>query len=168
MEISDQIDNMQLAEPMRQEALGLFAKQIRDWGLSMPPVEPLVMDFGVGDFNNVGLVEYWIANEITAGYCGKYLFLFDGQQCPYHSHRQKHETFSIVKGRVRMVVNGKEQIMKEGDILAMPPGDVHSFTGIGNALVLELSMPCLVDDNCFEEPAIAKWLSNVTGAVLVV
>ena len=130
----------------------------------MPPVEPLVMDFGLGNFDSVGLVEYWIANEITAGYCGKYLFLFDGQQCPFHSHRQKHETFSIVKGSVRMVVNGKEQIMNEGDILVMPPGDVHSFTGIGNTLVLELSTPCLVNDNCFEEPAIAKWLSNATSA----
>jgi len=126
----------------------------------MPLVEPLVMDFGQGDFNRVGLVEYWVANELEAGYCGKYLFLFDGQQCPAHSHKQKHETFFVVKGKVKMVVGKKEQVMNQGDVLAMPPEDVHSFTGIGNALVLEMSTPCLVADNNFQHPKTAEWLKN--------
>ncbi|MDA3925322.1 MAG: cupin domain-containing protein [Kiritimatiellae bacterium] len=158
--MTDQIDNMQLAEPARREALRRVAEQLRNWGLSMPSVDPLVMDFGQGNFDGIGLVEYWIANEVTVGYCGKYLFLFNDQQCPFHSHQDKHETFFVVKGEVRMVVDSKEQIMKEGDVLAMPAGNVHSFTGIGNTLILELSTPCLVDDNCFQEPGIAKWLTQ--------
>ena len=158
--MNEAIDSMQLQGPKRRESLDNFARQIALWKLAMPPVEPLVIDFGMGDFDRVGLIEYWIANELEAGYCGKYLFLFDGQQCPFHGHKQKHETFFVVKGKVKMVVGGKEQIMNQGDVLAMPPGDVHSFTGIDNALILEISTPCLVSDNEFQEPKIAEWLKG--------
>lgn len=162
--MSNRIDNMQLGEPARSDALKRAAEQIDRWMLCMPDVAPLVMDFGQREFEKVGLIEYWVVNELEAGYCGKYLFLFDGQQCPLHSHTQKHETFFVVKGGVRMVVNGYEQVMDAGDVLAMPPGDEHSFFGVGNALVLEMSTPCLVSDNEFADDQIANWLNcNVNG-----
>ena len=158
--MSKDVDLMQLEGYERENALARHARQIYDWGLAMPLVEPLVMDFGLDKFAKVGLIEYWIANEIQAGYCGKYLFLFDGQRCPFHDHQQKHETFFVVKGKVQMTVDGNNRIMNEGDVLAMPPGQKHSFAGIGNALVLEISTPCHVNDNRFHDPAIADWLKT--------
>ena len=158
--MSKEVDKMQLPGKERQLALERFARQLEEWCLAMPPVEPLIMDFGQGNFYRVGLIEYWIANEIEAGYCGKYLFLFDGQQCPFHSHNEKHETFFVVKGKVRMTVDEKEQVMNEGDVLVMPAGRVHSFTGSGNALILEISTPCLVSDNDFQDIKIANWLNK--------
>ena len=159
--MNDDVDAMQLAGQRREEALESLARQLDEWDMKMPPVEPLVLDFGRGDFDHVGLIEYWIANEVAAGYCGKYLFVFDGQQCPAHGHRQKHETFFVVKGAVRMATGGKEQFMHEGDVMVMPPDEVHSFTGAGNALILEVSTPCLVSDNQFEAPEIAAWLKSI-------
>ena len=44
--------------------------------------------------------------------------------------------------------------MARGDILTVPPLIKHCFTGIGSALLLELSQPCLVDDNYFEDTRI--------------
>ena len=132
-----------------RRALRAFQKQVRAWGVALPPVQPLVLDFGLGEYEKTGLIEYWIANEARAGYCGKYLFVFDGQTCPEHRHRTKHETFFVVKGRVRMRCGGRTRVMKEGDVLPVPPGCKHSFTGIGPALLLELSMPCKVTDNYF-------------------
>lgn len=158
--MSSQIDKIQLSGNLRREALARFASQLEQWELKMPAVDPLVWDFGQGDFYRVGLIEYWLANEIDAGYCAKYLFVFNGQQCPLHGHTQKHETFFIVRGKVTMVANGKERIMTEGDLLTMPPGQVHSFTGMGNALILEISTPCLVSDNQFQDPKIADWLTS--------
>jgi quercetin dioxygenase-like cupin family protein len=116
--------------------------------------EPLVLDFGLGRFAEVGETEFWIANEESAGYCGKFLFVDDGQTCPYHSHTRKHETFFVVKGRLRMLIDGQEQILAEGETLVMPPGKRHSFTGIGPALVLEVSMPSRRVDNFFADRAI--------------
>lgn len=72
---------------VREEALAACARQLRAWDVALPPVEPLVLDFGLGDFYRTGLIEYWIANEIEAGYCGKFLFLFDRQTCPLHRKR---------------------------------------------------------------------------------
>lgn len=137
-----------------QCALARFHRQMKTWQMALPPVKPLVLDFGLSDFERTGLIEYWIANEPKAGYCGKYLFVFDGQTCPLHRHRKKHETFFIVKGKVSMMYDGKRHVMSEGDVLAVKPWKYHSFTGIGPALLLEISMPCEVDDNYFANPVI--------------
>jgi D-lyxose ketol-isomerase len=137
-----------------ERALARFRRQIKAWKVAMPPAAPLVLDFGLGDFGKVGLIEYWIANEMEAGYCGKYLFVFGGQTCPKHRHRKKHETFFIVKGRAAMTYDGKRRTMGEGEVLPVQQWRYHSFTGIGPALLLEVSMPCEVEDNYFENPAI--------------
>ncbi len=115
----------------------------------MPEVEPLVLDFGLGRFEEIGEIEFWIANEEESGYCGKFLFVDDGQTCPYHRHTVKHETFYMLKGAVNMVIDGEERVLAQGATLVMPPGQMHSFTGIGPALVLEVSMPSRRNDNFF-------------------
>ncbi|OGV71471.1 MAG: hypothetical protein A2340_09835 [Lentisphaerae bacterium RIFOXYB12_FULL_60_10] len=133
----------------RREALAAFKQQVRKWGVAMPKVLPLVLDFGLGEFSKTGLIEYWIANEQKAGYCGKYLFVFDGQTCPEHRHQRKHETFFVVKGKVRLRVDKRTHALGEGGVLVVPPGRRHRFTGVGPALLLELSMPCEIADNDF-------------------
>ena len=138
----------------RESLLSEFQRQIREWGVALPPFEPLVLDFGLEEFGKTGLIEYWIANESAAGYCGKYLFVFDGQTCPRHRHVTKHETFFLTKGRVRMTYEESTFEMTEGDVLAVLPNRFHSFTGIGPALLLELSMPCEIDDNDFADTRI--------------
>jgi len=152
-ELTTALDIAVRGAPARR-ALTAFRRQAKAWGVALPPVRPLVLDFGLGRFKETGLIEYWIANEAGAGYCGKYLFVFDGQTCPEHRHRRKHETFFVVKGKVRMRCGGRTRVMEEGARLPVPPGRKHSFTGIGPALLLELSMPCEVADNDFSDPKI--------------
>jgi D-lyxose ketol-isomerase len=154
MEELDKALDIALKGPRAERAMTDFLRQSAGWGVALPPVTPLVLDFGLGSFDDVGLIEYWIANETQFGYCGKYLFVFDGQTCPLHCHRRKHETFLVVKGRVQMACDRAPREMREGEVLPVPPGRFHGFTGIGPALLLELSMPCEVDDNCFADPAI--------------
>ncbi len=141
---------------LRDEAIAAFNTQLDEWGLAMPPVEPIVCDCGLGEFYNVGLIECWVANELAAGYCGKFLFVFDGQACPLHHHRTKTETFFIVKGQVRMMFDGRERMMGPGEVLKVPVGADHAFTGDGPALLLEVSMPCEVTDNVFADDRITK------------
>ncbi len=138
----------------RDKAIAEFKTHLAGWGMTMPPAEMLVEDFGLGDFRRVGLIECWVANESDAGYCGKFLFVFDGQTCPLHHHLVKHETFYSVRGDVLMSFDGKERVMKPGDVLPVPPGKPHSFTGKGAALLLEVSKTCVVDDNYFADTRI--------------
>jgi D-lyxose ketol-isomerase len=158
-------DGLQLQGPARAAALAAFDAKISEWGIHMPPVEPLVLDFGLGTFDKVGLIEYWLANETKAGYCGKYLFVFPGQECPAHSHQVKHETFCAVRGRLRVTIEGVPHVLEEGQTLPVAPGQVHTFRGEdGHALLLELSMPCDPRDNVFQDPAIRRWLDRALEA----
>jgi quercetin dioxygenase-like cupin family protein len=138
----------------REKALADIRKQIADWGLTLPTVTPLPLHFGLNRFEEIGETEFWIANETEHGYCGKFLFVFDGQTCPYHHHRTKHETFFVMKGTLRMKVGEQERILHEGELLVLPPEVGHSFTGVGPALVLEISMPSVRKDSFFAETRI--------------
>jgi N-acetylneuraminate synthase len=82
------------------------------------------------------------------------LFLFDGQTCPKHHHRFKLETFFIVKGEVEMEYEGRRWMLKTGDTLRVEVNKPHRFTGCGPALILEVSKPCVIDDNYFADPNI--------------
>jgi len=138
----------------REAALDGFRKQVDQWGLTMPQDVTLVLHFGLDDFRRTGAIEYWIVNDVEAGYCGKFLFVFDGQTCPAHFHKAKHETFFIVKGTVRMTAGGQERTMSQGETLVMPPGTRHTFTGLGNCLLLEVSLPSTGKDNYFDDERI--------------
>jgi D-lyxose ketol-isomerase len=157
--------SISFAGPRADRALEDFRRQMAAWGLATPPAEPLVLDFGLGEFDRVGLIECWIANEVEASYCGKYLFVFDGQECPAHAHRTKHETFFPIRGSLDVLLDGRRLVLEPGQLLPIAPGHVHSFRGRGNALLLELSMPCQVSDNRFENSRIMEWLGRAANTV---
>lgn len=166
MQELDRALDIALKGPLAQQALEDCARQMAAWKVALPPVPPLVLDFGLGEFRKTGLIEYWIANEAQAGYCGKYLFVFEGQTCPRHRHRIKHETFFLVEGKIAVEYGGRSLELSKGDVLSIEPGKYHSFTGIGPALLLELSMPCQVDDNYFENveiPIGGNWRGRSTA-----
>ena len=150
------IHDMQLWGEERGQALAEMNRLVADWGLSLPDTEPLVLQFGLNDFRNTGLIEYWVFNDESVGYCGKFLFVFDGQSCPCHHHDVKHETFFVVTGKVSMTVDGEQRVMEPGDTLVMPPGADHTFAGIGPALLLEVSLPSTRGDNLFADKLIGK------------
>ncbi len=132
-----------------EKILREVSRQFEKWGFTPPDTPPLVFDFGLKDFEKTGEVEFWIANEVDAGYCGKFLFVFDGQSCPVHHHRKKLETFYILFGTVKMKYEGVDRLMMPGDVLKVEREKDHGFTGVGPALLLEVSQPSILDDNYF-------------------
>jgi hypothetical protein len=42
-------------------------------------------------------------------------------------------------------------VLQRGDVLPIEPGYYHRFTGLEPSLLLELSMPCEIDDNYFDD-----------------
>jgi quercetin dioxygenase-like cupin family protein len=147
----DNFDKIELRGPERDDALVAIQGQMAAWGLTMPSVRPLPLHFGLNRFKEIGETEFWVANNEQHGYCGKFLFLFDGQTCPYHQHHVKHETFFVLKGRIRMKLKEEQRVMQQGEVLGMPPGTGHSFTGLGPALVLEVSTPSILKDSFFAD-----------------
>ena len=141
----------------KKEIVAEAKRIISDWGLKMPEAAVIAFDFGLGNFYLTGEVEFWIANETSDGYCGKFLFLFSSQTCPKHHHRKKHETFFIIKGRVSMEANGKRFELTKGNYYAMAPGVDHTFTAMEKpALIIEVSKPCEPGDSIFEDKQIGR------------
>jgi N-acetylneuraminate synthase len=148
--------DVELDGPAREAALRKCLARLDEWDIPVPKDFKLVLNFGLDEFEKTGLTEFWVANETDHSYCGKFLYLFDGQTCPEHYHDMKHETFYILRGQVRMIADGQERMMAPGDRLVMPPGVRHAFSGVGDALILEVSMPSIRGDNFFTDKRIGR------------
>jgi mannose-6-phosphate isomerase-like protein (cupin superfamily) len=152
----DVLEKITLSGREREEALDKCYKIVASWGLKLPDVRPDPLHLGLNDFYNTGLIEFNINNDVEHGYCGKFLFMFKGQTCPRHHHKKKHETFFIVKGKVKMELNGRTFVMQQGDRLIVEQYARHQFTALEDSLILESSMPDLIDDSIFDDQRINK------------
>lgn len=130
-----------------EKAAGILKK----WALKMPRELVFVLDFGLGNFHQTGHIEYWVVNRKKRNYCGKFIFMFEGQTCPEHYHQEKDETFFVLKGRVKMVKAGKKTVLNQGDSLIMPVRTKHTFTALRNSLILEVSQASILEDNYFSD-----------------
>jgi len=81
--------------------------------------------------------EIWMAN--TDSYCGKELILKKGKRCSLHEHKDKDETFYIQKGRILMEVGKEIKVMVKGDSVRISPGTKHRFSGLDDAIIIEIS-----------------------------
>ena len=92
--------------------------------------------------------EVWLVNR---AYCGKKLILNKGFRCSMHYHKNKDETFYILKGKVLMETNQETKIMQEGDSILITPGLKHRFTGLENSEIMEFSTHHEDEDSYREE-----------------
>jgi mannose-6-phosphate isomerase-like protein (cupin superfamily) len=83
-----------------------------------------------------GYEEWYVNNDM---YCCKHLHLNKGYMCSIHYHKEKDETFYILKGKVKMELFGETRIMKEGDSLRLNPYTLHRFIGLEDSIILEVS-----------------------------
>lgn len=81
--------------------------------------------------------EKWIENNDR--YCGKILALNKGYQCSLHYHKNKDETFLILKGLVKMEVENDVSVMPVGSFVRLLPGTKHRFSGLEDSEILEIS-----------------------------
>ena len=80
--------------------------------------------------------EVWITNR---DYCGKKLVLNKGFRCSIHHHKNKDETFYILKGKVLMEIDNKKHIMLPGHSILITPNTKHRFTGLEDSEIIEFS-----------------------------
>ena len=144
------LENYLLGEQEKLDVINRIYKIADSWGISLHGMESIPVHFGLNRFYEIGETEFLIVNDKINNYCGKFLFLFKGQTCPTHYHKNKHETFFIIKGRIRMVVNEDEKVLKQGNILAVAQGHAHSFSGLTDALLLEVSNASTPKDSFFQ------------------
>lgn len=81
--------------------------------------------------------EVWLVNNDK--YCAKFLYVDKGAQSSYHYHPIKQETFIPWEGEVLLNIKGTEFILEEP--YTINPNTPHSFYGITDAVILEVSTP---------------------------
>lgn len=90
--------------------------------------------------------EYVISNDECHNRCFKLIQIFKGRKSSYHFHETKSESFTVVKGQVRFVVDDEIIIGNLGDTLYMTKGTPHSFEALTDMAVL-FEQSTLHDDN---------------------
>lgn len=89
------------------------------------------------------LIKFWGWEDVfvnTKLYCCKHLVFLNGFQCSLHYHKLKDETFYILKGKVKLELNGKTFILKEGQQKHIPINSPHRIIAkYGKAVILEIS-----------------------------
>lgn len=92
--------------------------------------------------------ELWIVN--CDEYCGKLLYLPKDAKAGDHYHNLKKETFYCLRGQTIVTLENKEFVLNAlSKPLTIKPGQVHSFYGVSNALILEVSTHHREDDVVF-------------------
>jgi quercetin 2,3-dioxygenase len=65
-----------------------------------------------------------------------------GPGLPAHVHERTYESLMVLEGRVRVILDGDEQVLTRGDTASIPSGTVHSYAGDGHyTKVLTMSAP---------------------------
>jgi rfaE bifunctional protein kinase chain/domain len=113
--------------------------------ISIEELESALIKCG-NNISEIGVVpkiwgyEKWIENNEK--YCSKLLFVKRGYQCSHHYHKVKDEAFLVTSGHVRLELGKKGQKvihMREGDFQRVVPNTIHSFRGIEDSEILEVS-----------------------------
>ncbi len=93
--------------------------------------------------------EIWLANNKKESYCGKILFIEDGHNTSMHYHVNKHETFYVLEGTLRVdMLRDKNKpdahpftmTVKQGESMEMEREQAHSLIASnGDLTLLEIS-----------------------------
>jgi D-lyxose ketol-isomerase len=131
-----------------RDAKAFFTKH--HWALPPDPKWD-VTDFGLGNFDQYGLVLVNLAEEKE--YCEKLMYARKGMKTPFHFHRKKKEDIIVRNGMmaikitdtnngpaehktgIKIQVNGRFTTVNSGDILmlssgeriTLAPGVIHEF-----------------------------------------
>jgi sialic acid synthase SpsE/quercetin dioxygenase-like cupin family protein len=108
---------------------------------------------GIENFYNTGLTMITVVNR---EYCKKLLITLAGQHHPEQYHNKKEETFHVLYGDVQLKLDGKLQVLKQGDVMTISPGIRHEFTSIEGCIIEEISSTHYVDDSYYTDESIHK------------
>ena len=87
--------------------------------------------------------EVWYAH--TERYAGKVLEVRAGHILSLQKHLVKHETLLLQSGRMRFTLNDEVFEWRAGEVVSIPPGNVHRLEALEASVILEVSTPELDD-----------------------
>jgi quercetin dioxygenase-like cupin family protein len=109
--------------------------------------------YGIEQFDQWGAV---LVKVLNRAYSKMLIVMFPGQSYPRHFHRQKEESFHLLRGDLNVEVEGVRREMKAGDLLSVLPGVRHSFQTKNGAIIEEIATTYLNGDSVYEDETINR------------
>jgi len=69
-----------------------------------------------------------------------HIFLKKGCVVPAHSHDNEQMTY-IIKGALKFTINGREILLKEGEVMHIPSNVVHGAVAVEDTLDMDVFCP---------------------------
>lgn len=63
-----------------------------------------------------------------------------GHRMNYHSHARRDETWTIIAGRGKTIVDGMEQTVQAGDVITMQAGCRHTIIAETELKIMEVQL----------------------------
>jgi sialic acid synthase SpsE/mannose-6-phosphate isomerase-like protein (cupin superfamily) len=136
-------------------------KLIQESGVSVPrnAVLEISHHYGLEKFDEFGVCMITVINR---GYCKKLLLLLPGQTHPPMYHKQKDETFFLVYGDAKLLLDHSEVAFNLGDTAVIPPTKIHAMSTKNGAIIEEVSSTHMLDDSFYLDDAITQNTSRKT------
>lgn len=109
--------------------------------------------YGMEKFREVGAT---IIDCINREYCKKIIVQLPGQKHPPHYHQRKEESFQVLHGELHVNIDGRERVLRPGDIALVQPGVWHSFWTDTGCIFEEVSTTHYNDDSFYADKKIAQ------------
>ena len=82
--------------------------------------------------------------------------MLPGQKHPAQFHKTKEESFFILFGTVKLLLNKKKHYLKTGDLKTIKKGQVHFFSTTKGAIIEELSTTSIKSDSYYLDKKIIE------------
>jgi quercetin dioxygenase-like cupin family protein len=73
-----------------------------------------------------------------------HVYLKRGALVPLHSHGSEQMTY-VLQGALKFLVDGEEAIVRDGEVLHIPPGVSHQAEALDDTLELDVFSPARTD-----------------------
>jgi sialic acid synthase SpsE/quercetin dioxygenase-like cupin family protein len=137
------------------EAVQKVKAQLDDARIVVPGEAELEIShhYGLDKFNEFGITMITVVNR---EYCKKLIVVLPGQKHPEQHHSKKEETFHVLHGELRLILDGKERVCRPGTVVTIERGIRHAFESSSGAVFEEISSTHYVDDSFYTDPIIAQ------------
>jgi len=119
------------------------------------------MDFKIEEVKKVWGSERWIVNNDF--YCGKILTINKMFRSSLHYHKNKTETFYVIRGQVLLEVDDNAYMLTPGNAVDVYPGQKHRFTGLENSEMIEFSTHHEEEDSYRETKSSEVLIKDIDG-----
>jgi len=104
--------------------------------------------YGLEHFKEVGVT---MINCINREYCKKILVVLPGQSHPFHYHKEKEETFTVIYGSLKTNCDGELRTVKTGESMVVERGVNHAFSSDEGCVFEEISTTHHQEDSYYQD-----------------